>query len=73
MITTDDVKRMIEQGIPGATVTVTGEGDKFEAEVVSDQFEGLSIVKQQQMVYATVNEHIASGAIHALSLKTRAA
>jgi len=49
---------------------VTGDGSKFEARVVSDAFEGLNTVKRHQKVFATVNEHIASGAIHALTLKT---
>ena len=72
MLTAADVQKMIEQGIPGARVTVTGEAGKFEAVVISSEFEGLSMIKQHQMVYATVNEHIASGALHALSMKTSA-
>ncbi len=66
----DEVKRLIEAGLPGAEVEVTGDGSKFEARVVSDAFEGLNTVKRHQKVFATVNEHIASGAIHALTLKT---
>ena len=37
---------------------------------ISERFAGLSPVKKQQLVYATVNQHIASGAIHALSMQT---
>jgi len=70
MLATEDIKKMIEEGIPGAAATVTGDGYKYEAHVVSDKFEGLSTMKQHQMVYATVNEHITSGALHALSIKT---
>ncbi len=66
----DEVKRLIEAGLPGAEVEVTGDGSKFEARVVSDAFEGLNTVRRHQKVFATVNEHIASGAIHALTLKT---
>ena len=73
MLATEEIKAMIEAGIAGATATVTGDGYKYEAHVVSDQFKGLSTIKQHQMVYATVNEHIASGALHALSIKTEAA
>ena len=72
MLDAQTIQGMIEQGIPDAQVTVTGEGGKFEAEVISAQFADLSMVKQHQMVYATVNEHIASGVLHALALKTSA-
>jgi acid stress-induced BolA-like protein IbaG/YrbA len=70
MLATDEIEKIIEEGIPGATATVTGDGYKYEARVISDQFKGLSTMKQHQMVYATVNEHITSGALHALSIKT---
>jgi acid stress-induced BolA-like protein IbaG/YrbA len=65
----DEIKRLIEAGIPGSTAHVTGDGYKYEAIVVSQAFEGLSMVKEQQMVYATVSEQIASGALHALTIK----
>ena len=73
MLTTEEIKQTIEAGIEGATATVTGDGYKYEAHVISDKFEGLSTMKQHQMVYATVNDHITSGALHALSLKTESA
>lgn len=64
-----EIKALIEQGIEGATAHVEGEGNKFQATVVSARFAGLSPVKKQQMIYATLNEHIASGAIHAVTLE----
>lgn len=70
MLPTEDVKKRIEDGIPGAKAEVTGDGYKYEAVVVSEQFEGLNTMKQHQMVYATVNDLITSGQLHALSLKT---
>ena len=66
----DEIKALIEAGIPGSQATVTGDGSHFEATVVSDAFEGLSMLKQHQMVYKVLNEHIASGAIHALSIRS---
>ncbi len=59
----------IEKGIPNARADVTGDGSKFEALVISDAFEGESIIKRHKMVYAILNEHITSGAIHALTIK----
>ncbi|MDQ4146142.1 MAG: BolA family transcriptional regulator [Pseudomonadota bacterium] len=65
----DEIKQLIEAGLPGAQAFVTGDGYKFEAIVVSEAFEGLSMLKEQQLVYTTVSEQIASGALHALTIK----
>ena len=68
-MTTDEIKVLIEAGIESAQVTVNGENGMFDTIVVSDKFEGLTPVKKQQMVYATVNAQITSGEIHALTIK----
>lgn len=65
----DEIKKLIEAGISQSQAIVTGESGKYEATVISEAFEGMTMVKEHQMVYATVNEHIASGALHALSIK----
>lgn len=66
----DDIKRMIEQGLPGAEVSVIGDGQHFEAEIVSAAFAGKNMVQQHQMVYATLGDKMRAE-IHALSLRTR--
>jgi acid stress-induced BolA-like protein IbaG/YrbA len=66
----EEVKRLIEAGIPGSQVSVKGDGSHFDAVVISEAFAGLTPVKKQQLVYATVNEQITSGKLHALSIKT---
>ena len=68
-MTTNEIKALIAAGIESAEVQVSGEGGMFDATVISDKFAGLTPVKKQQMVYATVNSQIASGDIHALSIK----
>lgn len=68
-MTPEEVQTLIEAGMPGSTVTVTGDGGKFEATVVSAEFEGKTMVQEQKMVYVTVNEEITSGALHALTIK----
>ncbi len=70
MMEPDAIKSLIEAGIPGAKASVTGDGAHFDAIVISDAFDGLSLVKKQQLVYATVNDKIATGELHALSIKT---
>lgn len=66
---TTEVKRIIEAGIENCEATVTADGSKYTAVVVSDAFEGKSMVAEQKMVYALVNDYIQSGAIHALTIK----
>lgn len=72
-MTAAEIQSLIEAGLPGATVVVRGDdGQHFEAEVSCAEFAGLSMVKQHQMVYATLGGRM-GGEIHALALKTRAA
>ncbi|ADC61450.1 BolA family protein [Allochromatium vinosum] len=68
---TEAVAQRIRAGLPGAEVQVTGDGEHFEAVVVSDAFEGLSLIKRERLVMETVREQVASGELHALSIKAR--
>jgi acid stress-induced BolA-like protein IbaG/YrbA len=69
MIQPDDIKQMIERGLPGARVSVTGDGHHFEAEVVAREFAGKSTLQQHQIVYRTLGGKMGNE-IHALSLRT---
>jgi len=72
-MTKDDIRILIEAGLPGARVTVTGDdGQHFEAEVVCADFAGKTPVAQHRMVYATLGEKMGRE-IHALKLTTRLA
>ena len=67
-----ELQERIARALPGAEVRVedlTGGGDHFRAEVVSDRFEGLSRIEQHKLVYDVFGDDI-GGAIHALSIKT---
>ena len=64
------IKQLIEAGLPGAEVRVTGDdGVHFEARVVSEAFAGKLPLARHRMVYATLGERM-GGEIHALALKT---
>jgi acid stress-induced BolA-like protein IbaG/YrbA len=67
---TEAVAQLIRQGLPGAEVHVTGDGSHFEALVVSPAFEGQTPIKKQRLVLDTVRAQIASGELHALSIRT---
>lgn len=64
------IQSMIESGLPGAKVQVAGDGRHFQAVIVYDAFEGKLPLARHRMVYAVLEEHIASDALHALSMKT---
>ena len=70
MMENQDVERLIEAGLPGSKVTVTGDGRHFEAVVVSADFAGKSPLQRQRMVMNTVRSQIESDQLHALSIKT---
>ena len=68
-MTADDVKKLIEEGIPNSQAIISGEGCNLEATVISDTFEGMSMLAEQKMVFATVNHLISTGDLHALAIK----
>jgi acid stress-induced BolA-like protein IbaG/YrbA len=65
----DDIARLLASALPGATIDVQGDGYKYQVNVISSTFAGLSRVKRQQAVYKVLNEHIQSGAIHAVNMQ----
>ena len=63
-----EIERLIEQGMAAQSVEVSGAEGKYTANVVSDEFDGLSTLKRHKRVYACVNDQIASGELHALTI-----
>ncbi|MEO1568603.1 MAG: BolA family transcriptional regulator [Pseudomonadota bacterium] len=64
----------LKNAFPDAEIILTdlaGDNDHWQAEIVSEQFSGLSRVKQHQLVYAALKGNMGE-ALHALALKTRA-
>tara|TARA_B100001989_G_scaffold8000_1_gene5320 strand:- start:488 stop:718 length:231 start_codon:yes stop_codon:yes gene_type:complete len=72
MITESKVINLITQKLPDAKVKVENlkGNDHLQVTVISERFNGLSLVKQHQLVYSALKEELASEAIHALALKT---
>ncbi len=66
----EEIKHLIESGIPGCAAQVTGpDGTHFEAVIISAQFAGKSMVQQHQLVYRALGERMGRE-IHALSMQT---
>ena len=72
MTTKNNVIHLIKQKIPDSEVFVENlkGDDHLQVTVISSEFNGLSLVKQHQLVYSALKEELASEAIHALALKT---
>jgi len=65
----DQIKGWIEGGLPCQHVEVRGDGQHFEAVIVSPAFSGKSRVQQHQLVYAALGSRMRAE-IHALSMQT---
>ncbi len=69
MVTPDDVKRYIAAGLECEALEVNGDGQHFEALIVSRLFEGKRLVQRHQLVYRALGDRMREE-IHALSMRT---
>ena len=72
MLTTEDVKKLIESGIPDSQAEVgdlTGTSDHFSVTVTSPAFRDKSRIEQHKMVHRALGEHLTT-TIHAVQIKT---
>ena len=68
----DQIRNTVLKAIHDAEVLVTdpmNDGQHFQAVVISPEFEGLSLIKQHQMVMKPLTQAFATN-VHALGLKT---
>ena len=69
MVTPDQVKQYIEQGMACQHIECSGDGHHFEAVIVSELFRGKRKVQQHQIVYKALGDRMREE-IHALSMQT---
>ena len=69
MVTPESIKAGIEAGLACERVEVAGDGQHFQALVVSAAFAGKSRVQRHQLVYAALGDRMREE-IHALSMQT---
>jgi acid stress-induced BolA-like protein IbaG/YrbA len=69
MVTPESIKAGIEGGLACERVEVEGDGQHFQALVVSAAFEGKSRVQRHQLVYKALGDRMREE-IHALSMRT---
>jgi acid stress-induced BolA-like protein IbaG/YrbA len=69
MVSPESIKSGIETGLACERVEVSGDGQHFQALVVSSAFEGRSRVQRHQLVYKALGDRMREE-IHALSMQT---
>ena len=69
MVNPESIETSIAAGLPCEHVEVRGDGHHWEAVIVSVAFEGLSRVRQHQLVYTALGDRMREE-IHALSMQT---
>jgi len=70
MMDTEQLKKIIATGLVCEGLSVEGDGEHFEAIIVSSEFAGKNRVQRQQRVNAVLKPYFDSGELHALSMKT---
>ena len=63
------IEALLKAQLPDCDVSVQGGGGKFQVTAIGEVFDGLNAVKRQQKIYQILNEHIVSGAIHAVNMQ----
>ncbi len=69
MPTAESIEASIAAGLPCEHVAVRGDGQHWEALIVSPAFAGLNRVRQHQLVYVALGDRMREE-IHALSMTT---
>jgi acid stress-induced BolA-like protein IbaG/YrbA len=69
MVTAESIERSIAVHLACDYIDVRGDGQHWEAVIVSARFEGLPKVRQHQLVYAALGDRMREE-VHALSMST---
>ena len=69
MTTPESIERDIARGLPCDHLTVEGDGQHFQAVIVSNAFEGKRPIQRHQLVYSVLGDRM-KAEIHALSMQT---
>ena len=69
MVTPESIQQSIRSGLACEHVEVLGDGQHFQALIVSPEFAGRNRVQRHQLVYAALGDRMREE-IHALSMRT---
>lgn len=64
-----EVAELVRKELPDCEIEVQNDGNHYLVVAIGDRFEGMSPVKKQQLIYGALNEQLAEGTIHALTIR----
>ena len=69
----DVIINVLKEGLKYEDLVVEGSEAKYEVKIVSDEFEGKTIIQRHKIIYALLDTYIKTGEIHALTIKAHTA
>jgi stress-induced morphogen len=71
-----EIESLIRAAFPTASIKIedlAGDGNHYSATIIAKEFQGLTRIKQHQLVYAALKGKMdgANGVLHALALTTK--
>ncbi len=67
----DKITEIISEKIKCENLSVEGAESKYEVNIVSDEFTGMSIIQRHKIIYGLLDNYIKTGEIHALTIKAK--
>lgn len=71
-MTLEKLQHLLEEIFPAGSITLRGDLYHVQIEICDPSFDGLSRIARDKKVYQHLSPLIASGALHAVTLKTSA-
>ncbi len=65
----DEITKVLSKEIEYDKLIVEGSESKYEVKIVSDVFNGKSMIQRHKIIYALLDSYIKTGEIHALTIK----
>ncbi len=69
IIMKDVITKVLSEEIEYDKLIVEGSESKYEVKIVSDVFNGKSMIQRHKIIYALLDSYIKTGEIHALTIK----
>ncbi len=69
-----DIEKRLHENFPNAAINVvdlSGDASKVQIEIASQLFQGLTRIQQHQKVMGVFQTELATGDLHALTIKTK--
>lgn len=67
----EDITKKIASLYPEAIMELSGADCNFELYIISKEFNGINTLKRQQSILALFKDELATGKLHALSIKAK--